>query len=290
MLPGFTDHVAALEGGHIAYSRAGQGAPLLLLHGFPQNRAMWHGIAPALAQHFEVIAADLRGYGASFVPENTAEAMSFRAMAADQVALMRSLGFEQFHVVGHDRGARTAHRMALDAPEALLSLTVADIVPTHTLLSDLDPFVAKSYYHWFFLAQPSPFPETFIGFDPDRYFESCLSGWGKAGLDAFDADALAAYRAAWRQPERIAAMCNDYRAGIDVDFHLDAEDLTQRVTCPALVLYGADGIMAEAYDVAATWAPKLTDMTHRALPGGHFLPDTHPAETTAALLKFLNGL
>lgn len=276
------------KGISIAYDIAGDGPPVLLLHGFPQTRAMWHGIAPALAEDFTVVTADLRGYGDSAKPAKMEE-MSFRAMAADQVALMRHLGFEQFHVVGHDRGGRTAHRMALDAVHAVLSLTLMDIVPTHLLLNDLTQEVARSYYHWFFLAQPAPLPETLIGYDPDAYFESCLAGWG-GGMDRFNAEAMEAYRASWRQPDCIRTMCNDYRAAIDVDFALDAQDLDRRVICPALVLYGADGIMGRAYDVPGTWANRLTDMKSAALPGGHFFPDTHPVEAAAALHQFLTAL
>lgn len=269
----------------IAYDVVGDGPPVLLLHGFPQTRAMWHAIAPHLAQHFTVVTADLRGYGASTKPANM-EDMSFRPMATDQRALMRHLGFDRFHLVGHDRGARTAHRMALDSPEAIRSLTLMDIVPTYLLLDDLTQQVARAYYHWFFLAQPIPVPETMIGYDADAFFESCLAGWG-GDIGGFDATALDAYRASWRDPDCIRAMCNDYRAAIDVDFALDAADLGRTVDCPALVLFGADGIMGRAYDVAATWSDRLSDMRSTGLPGGHFFPDTHPDETAKALSAFL---
>lgn len=271
----------------IAYDISGSGPAVLLLHGFPQTRAMWHAIGPALAEQFTVVTADLRGYGDSGKPA-LSEDMSFRAMARDQVALMRHLGFEQFHLVGHDRGGRTAHRLALDHAEAVKSLTLMDIVPTHLLLDDVTQKVARAYYHWFFLAQPSPFPETLIGHDPDAYFESCLAGWG-GGMDRFDGDALEAYRKAWRVPACIRAMCNDYRAAIDVDFAMDAEDLGRRIDVPALVLFGADGVMGREYDVPATWRDRLGNMQSAALPGGHFFPDTHPKETTQALLSFLTA-
>lgn len=287
VLPGFTDHSAEVNGQTIAYSRAGDGPPMLLLHGFPQTRAMWRGVAPALAARFTVIAADLRGYGASSKPEGVA-AYTFRQMAADQRRLMQTLGFEHFHLVGHDRGARTAHRLALDAPPgAVLSLTLMDIVPTHHLLSHLGREVAAAYYHWFFLAQPAPFPETLIGHDPDHFFETCLTGWGGATLEDFQPEALYAYRQSWRWPDTIAAMCNDYRAALAHDFSHDAADLGRRVACPALVLYGVDGAMARHYDVPATWAERLDDMRARAIPGGHFFVDLHPDETAEALLDFL---
>ncbi|AXI48902.1 alpha/beta hydrolase [Sulfitobacter sp. SK012] len=286
MIPGFSGHVADANGQQIAYARGGSGPAVLLLHGFPQTHAMWHAIAPILAEHFTVIAADLRGYGASSKPDG-AENYSFREMAGDQVALMAALGFDQFHLVGHDRGARTAHRLALDHEAAVKSLTVMDIVPTHLLLDELSTRVARAYYHWFFLAQPAPFPETLIGHDPDAYYESCLLGWGAAQLSDFDPAALEAYRSAWREPAAIAGMCNDYRAALDVDFDHDIVDLARRVKAPSLVMYGADGAMAKAYDVPATWADRLADMRSVAVPGGHFFPDQHPNKTAHALLDFL---
>ncbi len=286
MIPGFASETLEVNGQKIAFSRGGSGPPVLLLHGFPQTRAMWHAIAPVLARDFTVIAADLRGYGDSAKPAGV-ENYSFREMAADQVALMRALGFDRFHLVGHDRGGRTAHRLALDAPEAVQSLTVMDIVPTHLLLDNLTKEVATGYYHWFFLAQPEPFPERLIGSDPDYYFESCLLGWGAAQLSEFDPQALAAYRASWRNPDTIRAMCDDYRAALKVDFALDAADLGRRVACPALVLFGADGAMARAYDVPATWGDRLADIRAAAIPGGHFFPDTAPDATAEALRGFL---
>ncbi len=286
MFEGFDTAKDDVNGQRIFYRRGGEGPPVLLLHGFPQTHAMWHAIAPELAQDFTVIAADLRGYGDSSKPEGVA-AYSFREMAADQVALMRSLGFDRFHVVGHDRGGRTAHRMALDHPEAVASLTIMDIVPTHHLLETLSQQVATAYYHWFFLAQPEPLPEKMIGADPDAFYESCLGGWGAASLDAFDAEALDAYRTSWRIPETVRGMNNDYRAALALDFALDAEDLGRKVTCPTLVLYGAHGVMAEYYDVPATWAPRLTDMRAGGITGGHFFPDTNPEETVASLREFL---
>lgn len=288
IIPGLQDAIAEVNGQSIAYSIAGNGPPVLLLHGFPQMRAMWHAIAPALAENFTVVAADLRGYGQSSKPVGV-ENYSFRNMAADQVALMASLGFNRFHLVGHDRGARTAHRLALDAPDAVASLTLMDIIPTHLLLDDLKTVVAKAYYHWFFLAQPAPFPETMIGQDPDYYFEHCLEGWDSGDLADFDQEALFAYRQSWRWPDAITSMCNDYRAAIEIDFLHDAIDLGRKVTCPSLVLYGADGAMAKQYDVPGTWKDRLENMRGLAIPGGHFFPDLHPQETISALSGFLQA-
>jgi len=286
MIPGFTSHTATLKDITIAYEKGGNGPPLLLLHGFPQTHAMWTHIAPQLAKTHTVICADLRGYGASSKPANPA-LYSFRQMGGDQLALMTHLGHDRFHLIGHDRGARTAHRMALDAPPRIISLALLDIVPTHLLLDALSKDVARSYYHWLFLAQPAPFPETLIAADPDFYFHSCLLGWGGATLADFDPTLLQAYQTAWRDADTIRGMCNDYRAALDLDFELDAADLARRVTCPTLVLYGADGAMARAYDVPATWAERCTDLTQGTIPGGHFFPDTAPAETTRALNDFL---
>jgi len=286
ILQGFEPGLAKVNGQRIAYAKGGNGPALLLLHGFPQTHAMWHAVAPLLASRFTVVASDLRGYGDSSKPEGT-ENYSFRHMAGDQQALMQHLGFETFHLVGHDRGARTAHRLALDHASAVQSLTVMDIVPTHFLLDDLNRHVARAYYHWFFLAQPAPFPETMIGHDPDTYFESCLTGWGSTALTDFDPDALDAYRTAWRSPDAIRGMCADYRAALDVDFDLDAADLGKRVTCPALVMYGADGPMGRAYDVPSTWSDRLENMQSLGVPGGHFFVDEYPEETARALLDFL---
>lgn len=287
-MDGFETGTATVNGVEIAYSIGGSGPPVLLLHGFPQTRAMWTHIAPVLARHFTVVCADLRGYGASGKPEGVA-AYSFREMAADQVGLMAHLGFAQFHAVGHDRGARTVHRMALDHAGALLSMTVMDIVPTHLLLDQLTRQVARAYYHWFFLAQPAPFPETMIAADPDHYFESCLLGWGAAKLEDFDPVLLEQYRASWRDPDTIRGMCNDYRAALDVDFALDDADLERVVECPVLVLYGADGAMARAYDVPGTWRARSLNMQAQGIPGGHFFPDTAPTETADAVLHFLTN-
>lgn len=289
VIPGFSDHMAEVNGQSIAYSRGGNGPPVLLLHGFPQMRAMWHGVAPKLAENFTVIAADLRGYGDSSKPEGMAN-YAFREMAADQAALMLSLGFDRFHLVGHDRGARTAHRLALDHEDQIASLTVMDIVPTHKILSEPRLSVLSAYYHWLFLAQDTPFPETMIGQDPDYYFEHCLTHWDSGEIDDFNPDALVAYRQSWRWPDCIEAMCNDYRAAIRVDLLHDGIDLDTKIQCPSLVMYGSDGAMSKEYDVAATWSERLTDMRALPMPGGHFFPDLHPGETAKALIGFLRTL
>lgn len=287
MIAGFSDHSAGVNGQTIAYSIGGSGPALLLLHGFPQTRALWAQVAPVLAQSHTVVCADLRGYGDSSKPLGTA-AYSFRHMGADQLALMSHLGIDRFHLAGHDRGARTAHRMALDAPDRILSLCVMDIIPTQQLLTTLTPQVARSYYHWFFLAQPYPLPETMIAADPDTFFESCIGSWGACALDRFDPDQRAAYRAAWRDPDTIRGMCADYRATLDHDLALDTADLSRSIHCPALVLYGAGGAMAQAYNVPATWARRLSNMQAQPIPGGHFFIDQSPEITATVLSNFLN--
>ncbi len=286
-IPGFEGRTACPAGVDIGYSIGGVGPPLLLLHGFPQTRAMWTRIAPDLARSHTVICPDLRGYGASGKPADAADC-TFREMARDQLGLMAALGHAHFAVAGHDRGGRVAHRLALDAAGAVARLCVMDIVPTHTVLEPLRREVAAAYWHWFFLAQPAPFPETLIGHDPDAFFEACLLGWGGARLGEFDAGQLDAYRAAWRDPDTIRGMCNDYRAALAHDFADDAADLGTRVACPTLVLYGASGAMARNFDVPATWAAKCTDMQAGAIPGGHFFPDTAPEATAAALAAFFD--
>ncbi len=287
LLEGFSHHVWDGPSGPVAYARGGAGVPVVLLHGFPQTHAMWHGIAPALtAAGYDVVCPDLRGYGASAKPHGT-EHFSFRAMGSDILALLDHLGLAQVHLVGHDRGGRVSHRLALDAPERFASLTVMDIAPTHTLLRDLTNEVATAYYHWFFLAQASPLPERMIGADPDSYYESCLHGWSTDDAPAFNSAALEAYRAAWRNPDCIRCMCEDYRAGVTLDFDIDAQDLNARVTCPALVLYGAGGLMDRAFDMQTIWDDKLTAYTAHGLPGGHFFPDLFPEQTVDRLLTFL---
>jgi haloacetate dehalogenase len=273
----------------IAYDVAGAGPAVLLLHGFPQTRAMWAPIAATLARDFTVVTADLRGYGASSKPAAKVDLTnySFRAMGGDMLALMTSLGHETFHLVGHDRGARVAHRMSLDATDRLRSLTVMDIVPTHTLLDNWSSKVSAAYFHWSYLAQPAPFPERMIEADPDHFYQTCLLGWGGSQLSEFAA--LEAYRAAWRDTATIAGMTNDYRATLAVDVHHDASDLGRRFEGPALVLYGADGAMAQMFDIPGTWDAWLKNMTAEAIPGGHFFPDQSGAATIAVLRGFLGS-
>jgi haloacetate dehalogenase len=292
MFAGFAKNVAQVGDVEIAYRMAGAGPPVLLLHGFPQSMAMWAHIAPLLAANYSVVCSDLRGYGDSSKPDCLPDNSnySFRQMATDQIGLMRQLGFQRFHLIGHDRGGRTGHRMALDHPDALLSLSVLDIVPTYAMLMDTNRRVAGSYWHWYFLSQPLPFPEHMIGLDPDFFYETCLVGWGATRLEDFDREQLEEYRRAWRDRAMIHGSCSDYRAAVTIDLEHDEADLRQRVTCPSLVFHGAQGQMAKLFDIPGEWRKRLENIQEASLPGGHFFPDQFPAETAETLLEFLDRI
>lgn len=289
MFQGFEEGEFDAGEARISYVAGGAGPPLLLLHGFPQTKAMWAKVAPVLAQHYRVVAADLRGYGDSSKPQCLPDNSnySFRALANDQRALMRALGHARFHLVGHDRGGRTAHRLALDHAASVLSLSVLDIVPTYAMLMDTNRHVAQSYWHWYFLAQPAPFPERLIGHDPDYFYETCLVGWGKARLEDFDAAMLAEYRRCWRQAGTIHGMTSDYRAAVTIDLAHDTADIAEKVACPTLAFWGSEGVMHRLFDMKAEWARRCRNLETAALPGGHFFVDQFPRETADRLLAFL---
>lgn len=289
MFENFTRHLIKTPDAEISCVTAGSGPPVLLLHGYPQSKAMWARIAPLLAPYYTVVCSDLRGYGDSSKPacEPDHANYSFRALAADQIEVMRQLGYERFHVVGHDRGGRTGHRLALDAPDHVLSLSVLDIVPTYAMFMDTNRHVAGAYWHWYFLSQPAPFPEHMIGLDPDYFYETCLVGWGKAKLADFDDEQLAEYRRCWRVPAAIHASCSDYRAGATIDLAHDQDDLSVKVQCPTLALWGSSGLMHRLFDMEAEWRKRCANLTPASLPGGHFFPDLSPNETAARLLAFL---
>jgi haloacetate dehalogenase len=252
---------------------------------------MWARVAPQLTDRYTVVCADLRGYGDSAKPPCLPDRSnySFRAMAADQVALMRHLGFQRFHLIGHDRGGRTGHRMALDHPDTVLTLTVMDIVPTYSMFMETNRKVAGSYWHWYFLSQPEPFPERLIGSDPDFFYEHQLVGWGATSIGRFDQEMLAEYRRTWRDPAMIHGSCSDYRAAASVDLELDTADmdLGRKVQCPTLVFYGSTGQMAKLFDIPAQWRVRCADVTEASLPGGHFFVDQFPDETARMLKEFL---
>lgn len=267
----------------------GTGPPVLLLHGFPQTSAMWHRVAPELARRHTVVAADLRGYGDSSRPPAGEDhaGYSFRAMAADQVALMRALGHDRFAVVGHDRGARVAHRMALDAPEAVSRVAVLDILPTLHVYTHVDRQLATAYYHWFFFIQPYDLPERLIAGDPIGYLHRLLGGWG-GSLEAFAPEALAEYERAFADPDARHAMLEDYRAGASVDLEHDRADAGRRVEAPLLAMWGTRGVVGRGpANPVAVWREHAVDVRGVALDAGHFLAEERPEETAAALGRFL---
>jgi haloacetate dehalogenase len=269
----------------------GGGPPVLLLHGYPQSLALWGGVAPILAEGFTVVCADLRGYGDSSKPKGASDSSnySFRTMAGDQVTLMHRLGFDRFHLVGHDRGGRTGHRMALDAPAVVESLAVLDIAPTYSMFMETNRQVAGAYWHWYFLSLPAPFPERMIGADPDYFFETCFETWGKMPIGRVAPDALAEYRRCWRDPAMIHGSCNDYRAAPTVDLAHDEADVDRRVACPTLALWGSEGFMHQCFDMAALWGKRCSDLRTGTLPGAHFFVDQFPTETAAILADFLGA-
>jgi haloacetate dehalogenase len=267
----------------------GSGPPVLLLHGYPQTLALWSVVAPILAERFTVVCADLRGYGDSSKPKGAPDSSnySFRVMAGDQVTMMHRLGFDRFHVVGHDRGGRTGHRMALDRPEAVRSLTVMDIAPTYSMFMETNRHVAAAYWHWYFLSLPAPFPERMIGPDPDYFFETCFETWGKMPVADLDPGVLDQYRRCWRDPAMIHGSCCDYRAAATIDLEHDTADIERKVECPTLALWGSEGFMHQCFDMAALWAQRCSNLRTATLPGAHFFVDQFPKETAAILLDFL---
>ncbi len=271
----------------------GSGPPVLLLHGFPQTHAMWHPVAERLAPVHAVVAPDLRGYGDSDRPESdqTHAAYAFRAMAEDAVGLMRSLGHDRFAVVGHDRGARVAHRMGLDHPDTVTRVALLDIVPTRHVYAAVDRQIATGYYHWFLFVQPGDLPERLMAAEPTWYLHRLLGGWG-SGLDAFTPPALAEYERCFADPAARHAMMEDYRAGASVDLEHDDADAEagRRLTMPALVLWGAHGVVgAGAADPLEVWRGYADDVRGRALAGGHFLVEEAPDAVLAELGPFLAG-
>jgi len=271
--------------------RGGAGPPLLLLHGYPQTHAMWHGVASRLAERFLVVAADLRGYGDSSKPFGDEDHATYskRALAADQVGVMESLGFQSFAVVGHDRGGRVGHRMALDHPDRVTKLAVLDIVPTRHVYATVGKDLATAYYHWFFFIQPYDLPETLIGADPSYYLRKKLGGWGTS-LDAFAPEALAEYERCFT-PATIHASCEDYRAAASIDLVHDEADRGEgrKVECPLLALWGGLGVMERLYDVEDVWREYAHDVRGKPIEAGHFLAEERPEETARELRAFLEG-
>jgi haloacetate dehalogenase len=285
LFPRFSREQLAVNGTMINAVRGGAGAPVLLLHGYPQTHVIWHRVAPLLAERFTVVCADLRGYGDSGKPgsDESHEPYSKRAMAQDQRELMRALGFERFALVGHDRGARVARRLALDYPDAVSRLAILDIVPTETIYGLLDQERATTVWRYFLLVQSPDLPERLIGADPGFYLEWTLQEWcGTPG--ALDETAVSEYRRCF-DAATIHAGCEDYRAGATIDLAHDRAD-RERIHCPVLVLWSAHGI-GSSYDVLSIWRREADAVQGRALDCGHFLAEERPAETAIELTRFL---
>jgi haloacetate dehalogenase len=293
MFSGFDTATVDVGETTIFLRRKGRGPPLLLLHGFPQTHVMWHRVAPALAEEFTVVCADLRGYGASGKPPSGPDHAPYAkgTMARDMVRVMQALGFARFAVAGHDRGARVAYRLALDHPDRVERLAVLDTIPTGEAFERAEARFALAFWPWSLLAQPTPLPERLIAADPEIVVDSALGGWG-SDLTSFPAEIRNAYVDALRNPETIHAICEEYRAAATLDVAHDIEDRRggRHIACPLLVLWAAGGALDTWYDDAGgplgIWRAWATHVTGRAIAGGHFFPEQNAGETIAELRRF----
>ncbi|MCU1727597.1 alpha/beta hydrolase [Pseudomonas sp. 7P_10.2_Bac1] len=290
MFAGFHTEQRRVNGVQIAYRIGGSGPGLLLIHGHPQTHVIWHKVAEQLAEHFTVVAADLRGYGDSERPEAVADHSTYskREMARDSLALMNSLGFEQFSVLAHDRGARVAHRLALDHPQAVSRLVMLDIAPTLAMYVQTNEAFARAYWHWFFLIRPAPLPERLIEADPEQYLLSVM-GSRSAGLQPFTAQALAEYVRCIQLPGSARGICEDYRASAGIDLEHDRADIAagRHLNLPVLVLWGAEGTVGRCFDPLAEWQKVATDVRGQALPSGHYIAEEVPQLLLEQVLPFL---
>ena len=280
LFPGFEHRSIEVETGvHIAATVGGSGPPLLLLHGHPQTRAIWHRVAPALARNHTLVMADLRGYGDSSKPAGLAQHANYakRVMAQDQRTLMSHLGFERFAVLAHDRGARVAHRLAADHPEAVERLVLLDIAPTLAMYEQTTEAFARAYWHWFFLIQPAPLPERLIEADPAAYIRDVM-GRRSAGLAPFDPRALAEYMRCIAQPGAAHGTCEDYRAAAGIDLEHDREDRAagHMLAMPLLVLWGEEGVVHRCFEPLKEWRNVALQVAGQALPCGHYIAEEAP--------------
>ncbi len=289
MLETFVPLQIGTSGASIHVMKAGSGEPLLLLHGYPQTHVMWHKIAPRLADSFTVVLADLRGYGDSSKPKEEPDHATYskRALAQDMVEVMSQLGYQSFHVVGHDRGARVTHRMLLDHGQRIKRAAVLDIVPTYEMYQTTDKEFATAYYHWFFLIQPAELPERLITAQADYFLRSTLKSVS-ADISAFTPEAVAQYVRCLSDPATVHGMCEDYRASASIDLQHDEADLQQKVRCPLLILWGANGFIGRKYDILAIWRERAEMVRGYAIPAGHFLAEEAPEETYHALQLFFS--
>lgn len=292
MFSGFAIHDLDVDGVLIHARVGGKGPPVLLLHGYPQTHVIWRHVAGALAESHTVIVSDLRGYGDSSKPASQADHSSYckRAMAADQVGLMTALGYERFAVIGHDRGARVAHRLCLDHAPRVERAGVLDIVPTRHAFANVNRALATVYNHWFFLADEPDIPEVLIGGAPEYFLRRKLDQWSAPGA-VFDEEALSEYVRCFSDPETIRASCEDYRAAASIDLEHDEADAAagRRVTCGLLVLWGTRGFVGTNYDVLKIWRQYADDVRGQALDCGHFVPEEAPEQTIDALRDFLSS-
>ena len=292
LFPNTREHRIDAGGAEIFARIGGSGPPLLLLHGYPQTHSMWHQVAPRLMESYSCVIADLRGYGFSSCPPNSADNRPYskRVMAQDMIALMKSLGHERFAIAGHDRGARVAYRLALDNPAIVTRLAILDIMTTYDMWHNFSVAMAMKTYHWLFLAQPHPLPEMLIDPAPIGFLDYTMARWTKSkDLSAFDPRALAEYRLHFATPEHVHATCNDYRAGQTCDLADDEADRAQgrKIECPLLVLWGDTGIPATVSDLGSIWSPWAKNARTGVVPGGHFLTEENPQATLDHLLPFL---
>lgn len=291
LFPGFRPHLAEVgEGVQIHALLGGEGPPLLLLHGHPQTHAIWHKVAPTLAGRFTLVLADLRGYGGSSRPAGDADHGNYskRTMARDMLRLMQSLGHARFDVLAHDRGARVAHRLAVDHADAVRRLVTLDIAPTLAMYEQTGEAFARAYWHWFFLIQPAPLPERLIEADPEAYLRDVM-GRRSAGLAPFDPRALAAYAAGLRQPGSAHGLCEDYRASAGIDLEHDRADRAagRKLSVPLLALWGEEGVVHRCFDPLAEWRRVASDVRGGPLPCGHYIAEEAPQALLDAALPFL---
>ena len=288
LFPGFERRRIKTSGALINLVTRGDGPPLLLLHGYPQTHAMWHKLAPALARDYTVVCPDLRGYGDSSKPKGLPDHSNYskRAMAQDMAEAMTALGHRSFHVVGHDRGARVAHRLARDHGKRVRSLAVLDIVPTLKMYSNVSKGFATAYYHWFLLIQKPPLPEQLLAGRVPQYVLARL-GRGKGGMRHFAPAAVREYERAFRDPKCIHATCEDYRAAATIDLEHDRKDLRRKLGMPVLALWGKQGVIERYFDPLRDWREVATDVRGKALDCGHFLPEEKPRQVLAELRRFL---